>query len=203
MKRVLFIFLLFFSVFAYAEQLLPTQFLNFNGLDIAVYETKGNKGPGILLIHGNTSSASSYSKFFKTNYAKRNRIVAVELPGFGLSDRSVFYDVGFFVDAIVFVAEELNLDEGVLVGWSLGGDLALQASTSLPDLKGIFTFGTAPVGYDPGLPPPFLTPEESYAGEAVNYGFIPDLTNEQIDDYVTAFFRPGFSPIPDFFFDDG
>ncbi|MGH8594549.1 MAG: alpha/beta fold hydrolase, partial [Gammaproteobacteria bacterium] len=57
--------------------------------------------------------------------------------------------------------------------------------------------------FAPHLPPPFLTPVESDAGEAVNFGFVKDLTTEQIAQYVTAFFRPGFHRIPNFFFVDG
>jgi pimeloyl-ACP methyl ester carboxylesterase len=59
------------------------------------------------------------------------------------------------------------------------------------------------VGYAPELPSPFLSASESYAGAAVNYGFIPDLTSQQVTDYVTAFFRPDYRHIPQGFYDDG
>lgn len=178
----------------------PTRYLDFNGLDIAVYESEGTKGPGVLLIHGNTSGANSYQRFFETRYAKKHRMVAIDLPGYGLSDNASFYNAGFLVDAITFAAQQL--DAKILAGWSLGGDLAIQASTGLPNLKGVFTFGTAPIGFTPELPPPFLTPEESFAGQAVNYGFIPNLTNVQLDEYVIAFFRPRFNDIPGYMFED-
>lgn len=53
--------------------------------------------------------------------------------------------------------------------------------------------------------PPFLLPDESYAAEAVTYGFIADLTRAQITDFVNAFFRPTFpsSQIANHFYRDG
>jgi pimeloyl-ACP methyl ester carboxylesterase len=79
----------------------------------------------------------------------------------------------------------------------------LQASPLLPHVKGYFIFGTAPLGYAPELPPPSLSPAESYAGPAVQYGAVGPLPDALIADYVTAFFRPGFPSIPNFFFEDG
>lgn len=157
----------------------------------------------MLLIHGNTSSAASFSEVLDSPFARRRRVVAVDLAGYGKSDNAPGYYAGYIADEIRFVAQATGTDDGVIVGWSLGGDLALQAAPLLPKAKGYFLFGTAPLGVTPDLPAPFLTPAESYAGNAVNYGFVPNLTNDLIDDYVTAFFRPRYRPIPRFFFTDG
>ncbi|WP_374029911.1 alpha/beta fold hydrolase [Bdellovibrio bacteriovorus] len=81
--------------------------------------------------------------------------------------------------------------------------MAFQTMGELPNLKGVFVFGTVPVGNAPGLPPAFLTPEESYAGAAVGYGVVANLSAPQVTDYVTAFFKPNYAPIPQFFFDMG
>lgn len=180
----------------------PTRVLHINNLNIAAYESSGHRGPGILLLHGNTSSAQSFSKILSSSYAKKNRVVAIDLPGYGRSSNASAYSAGFFAEVIAEAAQKLGVSKGVLVGWSLGGDLALQASVRMPKLKGIFIFGTAPVGYAPNLPSPFLTPQESYAGAAVNFGFVPNLDSQQINDYVTAFFRPSYSA-PQFFIDAG
>ena len=37
----------------------------------------------------------------------------------------------------------------------------------------------------------------------MNFGFIANLSQQQISEYVTAFFRPGFNDIPQFLYDDG
>lgn len=188
---------------AMASGMTPTRFINFNGVKLAVYESQGRREPGVLLIHGNTSSANSFSDIMDSAYARFHRVVAVDLAGYGASDNAPSYNTADFASEIAFAAQQTGTDDGVIAGWSLGGDLALQAASQLPNAKGYFLFGTAPLGFAPGLPAPFLTPAESYAGAAVNYGFIPSLTTQQVNDYVTAFFRPGFSPIPSFFFADG
>jgi pimeloyl-ACP methyl ester carboxylesterase len=188
---------------ASAGGLTPTRYLNHNGVRLAVYESSGTESPGVLLLHGNTSSASSYAEVLASPFARRQHVVAVDFAGYGNSDNAPAYDVASFAGQIAFVAQATGVADGVVVGWSLGGDLALQASHLLPNAAGYFLFGTAPLGQAPGLPAPFLSSTESYAGAAVNYGFIPNLTTQQVDDYVTAFFRPGYRRIPSFFFDDG
>ncbi len=208
-RKLLVVFYVFvaaaaFSAHAQAHSpLTPTRFISYQGLDLAVYESSGRKGPGVLLVHGNTSSAPSYARTLNSDFARRNRLVAIDLPGFGRSDDAPSYDAAFLAGAIVRAVKVLNLDRGVIVGWSLGGDLALQASTQLPQIRGYFLFGTAPIGHAPELPPPFLSPQESFAGAAVQFGAVANLTPEQINQYVTAFFAPTFRPIPQFFFEEG
>lgn len=186
-----------------AAPLVPSRYLTIDGLQIAAYESGGHKGPGVLLLHGNTSSASAFARIFQASKLTKRRVVAIDLPGYGNSDDAEAYDVATFTSVIAQAAVELEVDDGVMVGWSLGGDFLLQAAHLLPDVKGYFLFGTAPVGGGPPAISPFLTPAESYAGVTTQYGFVADLTNGQIDDYVEAFFRPGWFAIPEFFYEDG
>ena len=181
--------------------LVPTRYLTIDGLQIAVYEGPGTKGPGVLLLHGNTSSANAFARILRGGMLTKRRVVAIDLPGYGNSDDAE-YDIATFTSVIAQAAVELEVDDGVMVGWSLGGDFLLQTAHLLPDVQGYFLFGTAPVGGGPPISP-FLGPDESYAGAAVQYGFVADLSDAQIDEYVQAFFRPGWWNIPRFFFDDG
>lgn len=201
---VLFLCVLF-PAWVWAElPLVPSRFVFSGGARIAVYESAGSQGPGVLLVHGNTSSANTYERILNSSFAQVNRVVAMDLPGYGNSDNILMYNAQVFRNAIRAVALATQVDQGVLVGWSWGGDLALQASTVLPELKGIFIFGTAPIGGAPaGAPSPLLTPFESPAGLATLYGVVPTLLPFQIRDYVRAFFKPGFAPIPSAFYQDG
>jgi pimeloyl-ACP methyl ester carboxylesterase len=205
MRKILFGLIAFLSLggTALAGPLQPTRYLQHDGVRLAVYESCGTELPGVLLIHGNTSAADSYSRVLESPLGHRRRLVAVDLAGYGRSDDAPAYDVATFADEIAFAAQATGVDDGFIVGWSLGGDLALQAAALLPDVKGYFLFGTAPVGYAPELPPPFLSADESYAGAAVSYGFVADLTPRQVTDYVTAFFRPDYHFIPWTFYRDG
>lgn len=197
--------LFFGSLAAQAEiPLTPTRKLNIMNTQVAIYESSGTQGPGILMIHGNTSSSNTFARILNSSFAQYYRVVAVDLPGYGKSGNFTIYNTAKFRDVIKNVAIQTQTANGVLVGWSWGGDLALQASTVLPNLKGVFTFGTAPIGGAPqGAPSPLLTPFESPAGLATLYGVIPTLLPFQIRAYVDAFFAPGFSPIPNTFYQDG
>ena len=182
--------------------LTPTRYLTIEGLQIAAYEGPGTGGPGVLLLHGNTSSANSFGRILKSSALTHRRTVAIDLPGYGNSD-DADYDVALFTSVVAQAAVELGVDDGVMVGWSLGGDFLLQAAHLLPDVQGYFLFGTAPVGGGPPTLSPFLGPTESYAGAATSYGFVADLTEAQIDEFVEGFFRPNYPYIPQFFYDDG
>ncbi len=181
--------------------LTPSRYLTIDGMQIAVYEGAGKKGPGVLLIHGNTSSANAFSRILKSSKLTNRRVVAIDLPGYGNSDDAE-YDIATFTSVVAQAAVALDVDDGVMVGWSLGGDFLLQSAHLLPDVKGYFLFGTAPVGGGPPAMSPFLSPAESYAGLASTYGFTADLTTTQLDEFVEGFFRPGWTNIPSFFYED-
>lgn len=141
-------------------RLTPTGFLSLDvqdqTLDIAFYESGGELGAGVLLLHGNTSSANSYANVFAQPYAKSHRLVAIDLPGYGKSSDAITYDAALMAETIAEAATALGLDAGIIVGWSLGGDLALQAFCLLPDVQGYLLFGTAPLGVAPNLAPSVL-----------------------------------------------
>lgn len=204
---LIFTIILSFSISALANNEVPlkvTKIIKYQGAKIAVYESSGKKGPGILLLHGNTSSANSYAKIMRSPFAKQYRVVAVDLPGYGRSSRLSGYNVAIFKKTIATVAKVTKTDKGVLVGWSLGGDLAIQATQVLPKLKGLLIFGTAPIGGAPANSPSgFLEPHESYAGIATQYGAVQDLSKAQIQDYVDAFFAPYYRHVPHMFYNDG
>lgn len=185
------------------EPLTPSRFITVNGISIAVFESSGRAKPSVLFLHGNTASSNAFARVMRSPLAKVFHFVAIDLPGYGRSGNASSYNVQLFRSTIATAAATLGVDDGVLAGFSLGGDLALQSIAALPKIKGLFLDGTAPIGISPELPPPFLGPTESPAGPAVQFGAVPNLTPEMVVAYVTAFFRPGFSPIPNFFFSDG
>lgn len=183
--------------------LTPSRFITVNGISLAVYESSGRQKPSVLFLHGNTASANMFGRVLRSKLAKVFRFVAIDLPGYGRSGNASAYNAQLFRSTISTAASQLGVDDGVVAGFSLGGDFALQTIAALPNVKGLFLTGTAPLGVTPDLPPPFLGPDESPAGPAVQFGAVPNLTPEMLVAYVTAFFRPGFAPIAPFFFSDG
>jgi pimeloyl-ACP methyl ester carboxylesterase len=201
-----FLSLFIFPIFSMADDgpLIPSQYLNIDNASIAVYESSGVQEPSIFLIHGNTSSANAFARFMRSAFAAQYRVVAIDLPGYGKSSNLNQYNAAAFKSIISQAAIQLGVDDGVMVGWSLGGDYILQSSTLLPNAQGYVIFGTAPVGGAPATAPPsFLTPLESYAGAATLYGFIPFLLHFQIRNYVDAFFSPQYPSVPYMLYQDG
>ncbi len=128
------------------------RFLDVGGLEVACYESAGTAGPGILLVHGNSSSARAYSEQLEGPLGQELRVVALDLPGHGNSarasrDPAAIYRIPGYAAVVAAVAERLDLTRGVFVGWSLGGDIVLQAIVSTPVSP--LTESSAKIGHFP------------------------------------------------------
>jgi pimeloyl-ACP methyl ester carboxylesterase len=90
------------------------------------YEDTGN-GPPLLLIHG--FGASTYTwRYVAPELAKTHRVIAVDLKGFGQSDKpfDTRYSVSDQAELLAELIEEKDLRELTLVGHSFGGGIALM-----------------------------------------------------------------------------
>jgi len=94
-------------------------------------------GPPVIAIHGLGATKGS---FLPTVLAlgSRFRVIAVDLPGFGDSDKplAASYDARFFARAIVEVLDTLELERAHLLGNSLGGRIALEVGMRNPSRVG-------------------------------------------------------------------
>jgi pimeloyl-ACP methyl ester carboxylesterase len=99
------------------------------------YEEQG-KGPPLLLIHGFGASTFTW-RFVAPELAKTHRVIAVDLKGFGQSDKPFDdrYSVFDQAELLAQLIEEKDLRNLTLVGHSFGGGvallLALQANQRL------------------------------------------------------------------------
>jgi pimeloyl-ACP methyl ester carboxylesterase len=84
-------------------------------------------GPAVLLLHGWPTSSFLWRGVMPA-IARRNRVVALDLPGFGASDKpvDVRYDFDLFERAIDGALEGLGIDRVGLAGHDLGGPIALH-----------------------------------------------------------------------------
>ena len=89
-----------------------------------------------------------------------------------------------------------GIEDSILVGWSLGGHILLEAAPDLAGARGLMIFGTPPIGFPPAMDKAFLP------NPAMQVGFVPEITPEMAKAYVAAFFAPGFADIPAFFLED-
>jgi pimeloyl-ACP methyl ester carboxylesterase len=89
------------------------------------YEEQG-KGPPLLLIHGFGASTFTW-RFVVPELAKTHRVIAVDLKGFGQSDKPFDerYSVVDQAELLAQLIEEKDLRNLTLVGHSFGGGVAL------------------------------------------------------------------------------
>lgn len=172
--------------------------ITINGQTIA-YATSAGDGPAALLIHGNSSSGRSFQRQLESEVGARHRLVAIDLPGFGASqpvaDPAALGLQGW-AGVVRAVVEALELDPVVLVGWSLGGHVALEAVGDIPGARGVMIFGTPPIAFPPAMEQAFL-PHPAMAAT-----FKAELSEEEMDAYVASFFAPGYGERPAPFVED-
>ncbi|HKI74213.1 MAG TPA: alpha/beta hydrolase [Pseudomonadales bacterium] len=165
------------------------QFLEVSGIRLAYFDTGGG-GPVILFVHGNSSAAQTFSRQLASDLAETYRLVAVELPGHGESGRVPVSDYGvpFYAKRVAAFASALGIDDAILVGWSLGGHIALECTDIMPKVPGVLIYGTPPLRRPPNLDEAFL-PNPLFA-----VGMTGILTQEQVAAYARSFLGDKSNP---------
>ena len=179
---------------------LKPQKIEISSQNIAYYESSG-KGQTIFLVHGNSSSGRSYMNQLQSKLGQMYHLIAIDLPGHGLSDApanpEVTYSLPGYATAVIEVAEALDASDAIFVGSSLGGHILLEAADRLTAAQGIAIFGTPPIANNPpDLENAFLP------NSALSLGFTAELSLEEMLAYVTSFFRADMAEIPEFFLED-
>jgi pimeloyl-ACP methyl ester carboxylesterase len=95
---------------------------------------EAGRGEPVLAIHGLGATKASLLPTVAA-LADRFRVVALDLPGFGDSDKPLRapYDARFFARAVLALQDKLGLERAHLVGNSLGGRVALEVALWAPE----------------------------------------------------------------------
>ncbi len=123
-------------------------------LTVAVLSVTGRAGPAVLFVHGNVSSSLFWQPTMLA-LPGEYRPLAIDLRGFGDTDPEpvdATRGVRDYADDLAAVIDALGLASVHLVGWSMGGGVALQylvdrpgrhrvASLTLVDPVSPFGFG--------------------------------------------------------------
>jgi pimeloyl-ACP methyl ester carboxylesterase len=95
------------------------------------YATRGSGEP-VLLVHGLGSSGADWD-FQLPVLAPRFHVIMPDLPGCGRSDRAANgYDIAGFAEALWSLLDELEVARPNIVGFSLGGAVALEMALQRP-----------------------------------------------------------------------
>jgi pimeloyl-ACP methyl ester carboxylesterase len=82
--------------------------------------------PPLLLLHGLSDSHLTWSRI-APDLARDRRVLALDLPGHGLSDRpDVGYELAWYARVVAAWIESLGIPELDVAGHSLGGGIALM-----------------------------------------------------------------------------
>ncbi len=121
------------------------------------YQVQGGGTP-LVLLHGWCMSSAIWAPQIE-GLGGTFRLVTLDLPGHGLSSPpSEGFSLAGCAEAIADLFTQLDLQGAVLLGWSLGAQIAVAASRLLADrLSALVLIGATPrftrtAGYPHGLP---------------------------------------------------
>ncbi|MFC6954861.1 alpha/beta hydrolase [Halorubellus litoreus] len=104
-------------------------------LDTAVLTAGDPDGTPLVLVHGNVSSSRFFAELM-TDLPDTYRVIAPDLRGYGDSETKpvdATRGVRDFSDDLHALFDALDLDDIALVGWSIGGGVAMQYAIDHPE----------------------------------------------------------------------
>src|SRR6185436_1102382 len=109
---------------------------------IRIYYEVYGKGEPLLLLHGNSSSISTFDKQIP-EFSKHFMVIAVDSRGQGKSSEDGKpYTYDLFADDMNALLDHLKLENVNIVGWSDGGNTGLIMAMKYPSkVKKLVTMG--------------------------------------------------------------
>lgn len=158
---------------------------------LAVEEWGREEALPLLFIHGNSSSGQVFRNQIQEELVEKYRLIIPDLPGHGQSDNAIdpikTYTRPGLADVLLELLEKINVKAAVIVGWSLGGHIAIEMMPKFTGLKGLMIIGAPPVGAN-GMAQGFKSaPHSAFAGKE-------ELSNDEINIFLEAIFNGSAEP---------
>lgn len=108
-----------------------SKFATLNGAKIH-YQSYGEGSDAFVLVHGWSSNLTAWG-YQIPDLAKRGRVIALDLPGHGQSDKpQLAYTMDHFAAAVDAVLKDAKVERGVILGHSMGTPVARQFYRKYP-----------------------------------------------------------------------
>jgi pimeloyl-ACP methyl ester carboxylesterase len=109
-----------------------TTIVSFDGVSIN-FDNEGKGEPAIILVHGWSNTRSIWDAQV-SHFSEKYQVIAVDLPGFGKSGNNrTDWTIVSYGEDISDIIQQLNLNKVVLVGFSLGAPIVIEAANKVPD----------------------------------------------------------------------
>jgi pimeloyl-ACP methyl ester carboxylesterase len=120
----------------------PKTVSSFDGVPIS-YEVHGSGKPTLVFVHG-WSCDRSYWDAQRIPLSKQYQIVTLDLAGHGQSGMGrEAWTIASYGEDVAAVVKELGLEDAILIGHSMGGDVIVEAARHLPKrIKGLVMVDT-------------------------------------------------------------
>ena len=129
-------------------QVVSVKYADTSHARIAYAETAG-RGLPLLMIHGNSTSHQVFRNQLEGGIGVAHRCIAFDLPGHGDSEDAKDPDRTYWMEGYASTAVELmqslGIDRYAVLGWSLGGHIALDMMAQTDALAGVMITGSPPI----------------------------------------------------------
>lgn len=168
------------------------QTIRLHDRDIAYLDVAG-PGETVLLIHGIGGGADDWAKTIPLLTQRGHRVVAIDLPGHGGSDKGrADYSLGALASVVRDLVEYLECGPAIVVGHSLGGGVGMQFTYQFPSLStGLVLICSGGLGDEVA---PWLRAASLPGSQAVFAGIGSQRTNASLTWLTRHLSRIGIEP---------
>jgi len=117
-------------------------------MSISLNYTEYGQGHPVIILHGLLGSARNWQGIARS-LAKNHHVITPDLRNHGLSPHTDSMSYEEMADDVIALADNLNLNDIILVGHSMGGKIAMTAALQNPErFTALIVVDIAPVNYD-------------------------------------------------------
>ncbi|WP_454782654.1 alpha/beta fold hydrolase [Legionella sp. WA2022007384] len=115
---------------------------------LSIWEENSGMPVSLLFLHGHCTNKNFFKYQMNSDAFKSYHRIAIDLPGYGESESPInplkTYSFPGFAEVVLEAVQQLAIQQLIVIGWSLGGHVALEMASKVPQLAGILITGTPP-----------------------------------------------------------